>query len=116
MPSVYQDDNFAGRVAYAADCISRQRCIGSRSFDTCFEMNDGDAVVTALVRRAQKNPKLAAALPLALNVESITARAATHAAVQTREFPKLAAKLRKEAGERHDRWMAELEAKQTAKA
>lgn len=60
--SVYDRENFAGRVNYAADCFSRQRAIGTRHFDTCFEMADGDAVVTALVRRARKNPKLRAGI------------------------------------------------------
>lgn len=61
MPSVYQEDNFSGRVNYAAQCFMRN--IGStRHFDTCFEMYDGDVVVTALVRRCEKNHRLKAAI------------------------------------------------------
>jgi hypothetical protein len=61
MPSVYDPDNFSGRVNYAAQCFMRGlRC--TRHFDTCFEMADGDAVVAALVRRSAKNPKLRAAI------------------------------------------------------
>lgn len=58
MASVYQEENFIGRVNYAAQCLVRRSGIGSRHFDTCFEMADGDAVVTALQRRAAKNPRL----------------------------------------------------------
>lgn len=55
MPSVYNSDNFAGRVALAASYIAKNRS-GTRTFDTCFEMGDGDAVVVALYRRTQKRP------------------------------------------------------------
>lgn len=61
MPSVYDAENFIGRVNYAAQCFVR-KTTGTRHFDTCFEMADGDAVVAALVRRAEKNPKLKAAI------------------------------------------------------
>lgn len=53
---VYQREAFEARVSYAAKCFMLG--ISSRSFDTCFEMGDGDLVVTALVRRAMKNPRL----------------------------------------------------------
>lgn len=55
MTSVNDPDNFAGRVNLAALVISKGRST-SRSFDSCFENNDGDAVATALYRRAQKSP------------------------------------------------------------
>ncbi|RWR30451.1 hypothetical protein D2T29_12325 [Sinirhodobacter populi] len=55
MSSVYNPENFVGRVNLAASYISSSRNT-SRSFDTCFEMYDGDAVSTALYRRVQKNP------------------------------------------------------------
>ncbi len=61
MPSVYDPENFIGRVNYAAQCFVR-KSTGTRHFDTCFEMADGDAVVAALIRRAEKNPKLKAAI------------------------------------------------------
>mgnify|MGYP001159347238 FL=1 len=61
MKSVYDKDNFIGRVNYAAQCFIRKTS-ATRHADTCFEMFDGDAVVTALVRRAQHNPKLYAAI------------------------------------------------------
>lgn len=48
---------FPDRVDRASIAIRRGRT-QSRSFDDCFEQGDGDAVVTALVRRAAKNPEL----------------------------------------------------------
>lgn len=62
MPTVYTSENFAGRVNYAALVISKQRKT-TRSFDTCFEMFDGDAVAAAIWRRSLKNPTLAQNLP-----------------------------------------------------
>lgn len=53
--SINDPDNFSGRVNLAALYISQGRR-SSRGFDNCFENNDGDAVATALYRRAQKAP------------------------------------------------------------
>lgn len=61
MSALNRPDNFAGRVNYAAAVISEGRPT-SRGFDNCFENHDGDAVAAALVRRAEKNPRLAANL------------------------------------------------------
>ncbi len=47
------------RINFAASYISQGRNT-SRTFDTCFEMGDGDAVYAGLLRRAKKNPRLAA--------------------------------------------------------
>ena len=60
MNDVYNPEAFRARVNYAAKCLMRG--IQSRRFDTCFEMNDGDAVIVALLRRAAKNPALKAAI------------------------------------------------------
>lgn len=60
--SVYDKEAFAERVSLAARCIASGKGLDSRSFDTCFEMNDGDAVAAALYRRAKKNPALRVAL------------------------------------------------------
>ena len=49
-------DDFHGRVAYAARCFLRGT--QSRAFDSCFEMYDGDLVVTALVRRCATDANL----------------------------------------------------------
>lgn len=53
-------ENFAGRVDYATKCLVRGPGAGgfSRSFDNCFENNDGEVVMAALARRALKNPRL----------------------------------------------------------
>ena len=61
---VYDDDAFQERVNFAAGYIAQGRT-STRRFDTCFEMNDGDAVVAALFRRTEKAPqsKLAKNLP-----------------------------------------------------
>lgn len=61
MPTVYDPENFSGRVNYAALVISQRRQT-TRSFDTCFEMYDGDAVAAAIWRRSLRNPKLASNL------------------------------------------------------
>lgn len=58
--NVYDPEAFAARVNYAAQCLVRG--IRSRRADTCFEMNDGRAVITALVRRSMSNPTLKAAI------------------------------------------------------
>ena len=62
MPS-YRPDSFQQRVNYAAQCILDQDT-RSREFDSCFEMHDGDVVAAALVRRAQQNAELYAAMVL----------------------------------------------------
>lgn len=48
---------FKSRVNHAASVISNNRAT-NRNFDSCFEMHDGDEVVVALYRRAQKNEKI----------------------------------------------------------
>ena len=54
---VYNEGAFEDRVNYAASVISKGAQVhNARHFDTCFEMNDGDVVTAALVRRTLKNP------------------------------------------------------------
>lgn len=113
MPSVYDLDNFAGRVNYAAQVISNGRET-TRSFDTCFEMSDGDQVAAALLRRAENNPKLAAMLPRYLSLDSVRRYAETIADVPTRDLPRLAREARERRAAAHAAWMADLDAKQTA--
>ena len=50
--SVYEPEAFSSRVSYARHCIIDGTT--SRAFDTCFEMSDGDAVVTALIRKTEQ--------------------------------------------------------------
>ena len=53
---------FCARVAFAHRFIlSGNR--PTRKFETCFEMWDGHLVAAALYRKAQKNPRLMAAIP-----------------------------------------------------
>ena len=47
------------RINFVCSYISQGRQT-TRTFDTCFEMGDGDAVYSGVMRRAEKNPKLAA--------------------------------------------------------
>jgi hypothetical protein len=53
---VYDPNAFAYRVDFAASVIARGGQT-TRTFDTCFEMNDGEAVAAALVRRARAKPE-----------------------------------------------------------
>lgn len=56
MASVYETENYSGRVSLAARYIAEGR-ESTRAFDTCFEMYDGSAVAVALYQRAQKDPQ-----------------------------------------------------------
>jgi len=73
--SVYDFENFAGRVQFAAAVIAR-RGATSRSFDTCCEMYDGEAVIAALVRRAKKRPNGSLAKNLYHYIDQKSAEAA----------------------------------------
>ena len=119
---VYNPEAFQARVKYAAQCLVRG--IHSRRHDTCFEMNDGNAVVTALVRRARKNPKMREAfarqwVPSDMSAEGIpnqwVATAEKYAHVETRDLPVLARGLREMASTAFDKMMRELEAKAEGK-
>lgn len=109
MPSVYDRDNYAGRVNYAAKCFMRGTS-GTRHFDTCFENGDGSIVVTALVRRAQTNKKLYDAIARQWSgtfPQQWLETAAKYADVPTRKLAEKAAEVRREAAESFDRWMEE---------
>jgi len=54
---VYDPAAFRYRVDYAARCLIQGRT-HTRTFDSCFEMGDGDEVVAALMQRALHNPRL----------------------------------------------------------
>jgi hypothetical protein len=74
--SVYDPENFIGRVNLAASYIAAGRHT-TRTFDTCFEMWDGDAVAAALVRRADANPSGKLAKNLFHYITEDTAREAS---------------------------------------
>ena len=61
MSKANRPDNFQYRVDSAVATISAGRPT-SRSFDNCFENDDGEAVAVAVYRRARRNPKLRANL------------------------------------------------------
>jgi hypothetical protein len=114
-PKVYDPEAFGHRVNYAAQCFMRNT--HSRAFDTCFEMNDGAAVVTALVRRAQNNPKLHAAIASQWSGVFPTEwleTAAKHAAIPTPALPALAHELRTEGERRFNQFLAEQDERQAA--
>lgn len=111
MPSVYDPDNFAGRVNYAATVIMRKGA-SSRSFDTCFEMYDGAAVAAALVRRAERNARLAENLPRYLCGTTAQEVAERYAGRNLSEVARdLRAKAEQERLAREARWAAEDAAK-----
>ncbi len=67
--SVYDKDAFSQRVSYAVRCILRGT--DSRHFDTCFEMDDGDAVGVAVYRQSLKKPELAEKIWTRINQQTI---------------------------------------------
>lgn len=93
MPSVYDNDNFAGRVAYAAAVIARKGG-QTRHFDTCFEMYDGVEVAVAVYRRSLRNPKLAANIWTYLGRDMVMRNVETLKDVATRDLPAHAAQSR----------------------
>ena len=68
MSNLNKHNNYAGRVNYAAQIISKGGNT-SRAFDNCFENYDGDAVAAALIRRSEKNERLRANLPRYLRMD-----------------------------------------------
>lgn len=110
MASVYESDNFAGRVNYAAAVISKQGKT-TRHFDTCFEMYDGDVVACALWRRAEKNPKLAELLPRYISADLKAETMARYATIPTRDLGKEARKVREKADADFKIWMQQQHAK-----
>ncbi len=108
--SVYDTEAFAERVNFAAAFISAGRNSDtSRRFDTCFEMNDGDAVVAALVRRAGKNKRLAAKLFKYIGKAGAAKAAADLADIPTSGLPEKAREMREAARVAFDKFMADRE-------
>lgn len=93
-------------MAYAAKIIA-QGGSPSRAFDNCFENYDGDEVSVAIVRRARRNPKIAANLSRYLNAELAEECARRMETIPTR---KLADAARVTRQRRQAAWDAELEA------
>lgn len=106
-------DDFAGRVNYAAAVISAGRRT-SRAFDSCFENHDGDEVVAILLRRAEKNPRLAANIWRYLAKETALGAAERLKDIPTREMAAHAAETREKARREFDALMARRDAEQAA--
>jgi hypothetical protein len=117
MPSPYDPDAFATRVNFAASYIAAGRRT-TRTFDTCCEMNDGDAVAVAVYRRSLNNPKLRANLWRYFGRALVVQLAYENRRRPTRSLPAWAAQLRAEAAvewqKTLDRWAAEDAARATA--
>ena len=80
--------SFTERVAYARLAILRNE--DSRAHDNCFEMYDGALVVTALMRQAETDPHLLAAIKRQFSIAGIglwETTAAEHAHIPTHKLP-----------------------------
>jgi hypothetical protein len=62
LPRVYDPAAHGYRVRYAIANILRDHVVNEGAFNNCFEMEDGDEVICAILRRGLKNAKLRAAL------------------------------------------------------
>ncbi len=58
----YNPEERSYRVRYAIANIYRDRVVNEGAFNCCFEMGDGDEVVSTILRRGLKNRRLRAAL------------------------------------------------------
>ena len=86
------------RVAYARLALLRNE--DSRAHDNCFEMHDGALVVTALMRQAETDPFLRAAIKRQFSIAGIgqwEATAAEHAHIPTHKLPDAARIVRRKA-------------------
>ena len=103
---VYQEDAFQERVNFAANYIANRRT-PTRRFDPCFEMYDGDVVVTALVRRADADPagRLASNLSEYFREDKIREKAQHFAGVPTKRLKHEAAKIRAKAKREFETWL-----------
>jgi dsDNA-specific endonuclease/ATPase MutS2 len=112
MSRLNDPDNFVGRVNFAAAVISK----GSRqtrNFDNCFENDDGHQVAAALMRRAEKNEKLAKNLFKYID-ESMTRE--DYEVHKGKDLQEEARKARQRSREKFDAFMAETEAKRAAQS
>jgi mannose-6-phosphate isomerase-like protein (cupin superfamily) len=115
MVTPYTEGAFAYRVDFAARVISAGRHIESRSFDTCFEMNDGDAVAVALYRRSRRNPKLRANLWRFIARDSSVKTAWANRRKSRAELTVWAAELRRQGREQFRVMMQRIEDEKTEK-
>lgn len=59
---IYGQGEFQYRLRYALRTILRDRIVNEGAFNTCFEMEDGEQIVRAILLRGLKRPTLRAAL------------------------------------------------------
>jgi hypothetical protein len=62
LAKVYEPDARAHRIRYAIASILRDRIVNEGAFKVCFEMEDEEEVIRAILRRGLRNSKLRAAL------------------------------------------------------
>jgi hypothetical protein len=62
LSKLYDPAARAYRIRYAIISILRDRVVNGGAFACCFEMENEDEVVLAILRRGLKNPRLLAAL------------------------------------------------------
>jgi hypothetical protein len=62
LSKVYESGATAHRIRYAISNILRDRLVNEGAFHVCFEMEDEDAVVRAILLRGLRNPPLRVAL------------------------------------------------------
>ena len=62
LPRVYDPAEHAYRVRYVIRTILRDRIANEGAFDNCFEMEDADEVIRAILCMGLKNTRLRAAL------------------------------------------------------
>lgn len=107
MPRINEENNYAGRVNYAATVIAR-RGTATRTFDGCFENQDGDEVAVALFRRAQANPggPLARNIFTYLSEHTVSEAAERYADIPTRDLKHKAAESRAKARAEFEAFMA----------
>jgi hypothetical protein len=107
--------SFTDRVNMAANYISQGRN-SSRSFDSCFENYDGDAVVVALFRRAQARPtgNLANNIWNYLSKDSVSYLADKYTDLSRSGLNELSLELQSDARQKNAEMMEALAARQAA--
>lgn len=111
--SVKDENNFSGRVNYAARVIASGK-EPHRGFDDCFEMYDGAEVAVAVYRRSMNNPAIAANIWRYLGREKVVENACRLAHLSARGLSLQAAETRKRRKAESDAWFAEIEARRAA--
>jgi hypothetical protein len=59
---IYESGQYQYRLRYAIANILRDRIVNEGAFKTCFELEDGQEIILAILRRGLKNSRLRRAL------------------------------------------------------